>query len=206
MRRREQVNDKDGPEELLIFKFRKQPWSVYFKWLGTVGQGREVAYVKDHYGNQIHSVLAAGDAPFMPAGKRMDVSPDSIFVRSASRHSITEAGIGNLVVKFGMVLDSAEKGERRYGTLRYLGRQQRPEYATPLEAVEHIIPINSEAALPRGGRRLWMFDPANGLPVLVTTWDENGHEVEYYCYDRLQLNVGLNDDDFNPDKLWPPRR
>ena len=206
LRRREQVNGNDGPEELVIFKFRKQPWSVYFKWLGTVGQGREVVYVKGQRDNQIHSILAAGDAPFMPAGKRMDVSPDSIFVRSASRHSITEAGIGNLVANFAVILDSAERGERRYGTLQYLGRQKRVEYEAPLDAVQQLIPAGSEAPLPRGGRRLWMFDPANGLPVLVTTWDEKGHEVEYYCYDHLQLNVKLNDDDFNPDKLWPSRR
>jgi len=32
--RREQVNGKKQPEEIILFKFRQQPWSVYFKWLG----------------------------------------------------------------------------------------------------------------------------------------------------------------------------
>src|SRR5205085_3781407 len=45
LRRREQVNGKDQPEELLLVKFRKQPTSVYFKWLGKEGHGREVVYV-----------------------------------------------------------------------------------------------------------------------------------------------------------------
>src|SRR5262245_1660649 len=40
--RREQVNGKDGPEEVLSCKFRKEPFSVYFKWIGQYKSGREV--------------------------------------------------------------------------------------------------------------------------------------------------------------------
>ena len=51
------------------------------------------------------------------------------------------------------------------------------------------------------------FDPNHRLPVLVLTYDEQAHEVEYYCYDRIQFPVKLDDEDFNPEKLWPsPKR
>jgi hypothetical protein len=203
VRRREQVNGKDRPEELLIFKFRKQPFSVYFKFLGPEGRGREVVFVKGQYGNQIHSLLAAGDMPFAPAGKHMAIAPDSIFVRSASRHAITEAGFGACIERFGKLLDAFERGESRVGTVKYLGLVKRPEYETPLEAAAHTIPPGYDANLPRGGRRWLMFNPASGMPVLVLTQDETGHEVEYYCYDRLECPVKLDEDDFNPDKLWP---
>ena len=56
------------PEELMHFKFRKQPWSVYFKWLGPEGRGREAIYVQGKYDNKLHTLLAAGDMPFTPAG------------------------------------------------------------------------------------------------------------------------------------------
>jgi hypothetical protein len=46
LRQREQVNGKDGPEEVMFVKFRKQPWSVYFKWIGPEAQGSEVVYVE----------------------------------------------------------------------------------------------------------------------------------------------------------------
>jgi hypothetical protein len=205
MRRREQVNGKDRPEELLLFKFRKEPWSVYFKFLGPEGKGREVVYVKGQYGNQIHTLLAAGDMPLAPAGKRMALAPDSLFVRAASRHSITEAGIGDIIRRFGRLLDALEKGDTHFGTVRYLGPVKRPEYEAPLEAAEVTLPPGLDAALPRGGKRLVMFDPASRLPVLVITQDDTGHEVEYYCYDRLESPVRLDADDFNPDKLWPAR-
>jgi hypothetical protein len=65
LRRKEQINGKDKPEEIMLIKFRKQPWSVYFKWLGTEGAGREVVYVKGRNEDKIQTLLAAGDVPLM---------------------------------------------------------------------------------------------------------------------------------------------
>jgi hypothetical protein len=204
--RREQLNGKDKREEILLFKFRKEPWSVYFKWLGTESKGREVVYVRGRYENKIHTLLAAGDVPLMPAGKRFAMAPDSPLVLSSSRHSIHEAGIGVLIENFGKCLDDANKGGQGHGTAKYLGPMQRPEFAGPCEAVEQTIVPGAEPQLPRGGRRLWGFDPETKFPVLIITQDDTGHEVEYYCYDRFEFPVHLDDDDFNPDKLWKPQR
>ena len=38
LKRREWANGRPRPEETLIFKFREDPWSVHFKWLGQEGQ------------------------------------------------------------------------------------------------------------------------------------------------------------------------
>jgi len=206
LRRREQVNGKDNPEEILCVKFRKQPWSVYFKWLGKEATGREVVYVKGQYEDKIHTLLAAGDMPLMPAGKRVALPPDSLLVRSSSRHSIQEAGIGMLIEHFGRLLEAVQKGENQLGTVKYLGLLKRPEFDAPCEGAEQEIPAGSESLLPRGGRRLWAFDTITKFPVLIITQDHTGHEVEYYCYDRLQFPVQLDSDDFNPDKLWNQKK
>jgi hypothetical protein len=200
--RREQVNGKNQPEEVLLFKFRKEPWSVYLKWLGTEGRGREVVYVKGQHEDKIHTLLAAGDIPLVPAGKRMSFAPDSELVRSASRHPITQAGICASVERLGALLAAEERGDKKVGTLKLLGAQKRPEFTRPLDAVEHVIPPGAEEALRRGGRRLYFFDPDTNLPTLVTTHDDKDQEVEYYYYDRFQFPVKLDDDDFDPEKLW----
>jgi hypothetical protein len=200
--RREVVGSKPAAEEVLLFKFRKEPWSVYFKWLGKNGQGREVVYVKNQYENKLHTLLAAGDHPLMGAGNRMSLAIDSIFVRSASRHPITEAGIGASVERLTRLLDASEHGDKRGGTLTLLGAQNRPEFSKPVWVVEHTLPPGQDPSLPRGGRRLYGFDPESKLPLLVTAVDDRGQEVEYYSYDRLQYPVKLDNDDFNPDKLW----
>jgi hypothetical protein len=202
--RREVVGGKPKPEEVMLFKFRKQPWSVYFKWLSDEGKGREVVYVKGMYENKINTLLANGDVLpiLMPADHRMALAVDSILVRNASRHSIADAGIGACIESLGKTLDAVEHGDKKRGTIADLGLQKRPEYPQALPLIEHTIPPGVEDGLPRGGKRLYGFDPENHLPVLVVTHDDKGQEVEYYHYDRLQLNVKLDADDFDPDKLW----
>jgi Protein of unknown function (DUF1571) len=200
LRRREQVGGRQKPEEVLLFKFRREPFSVYFKWLGEEGKGREVVYVRDRYEDKIHTLLAAGDVPLMPAGRKLALSPDNPLVQAASRHPITHAGICYLVGKYAQL---AAANLSRPGLLRYIGPISRPELPQPVEAVEQQILSGEEPLLPHGGKRVWMFDESNHLPVLVSTQDAEGHEVEYYCYDRIQFGVPLDDADFNPDILWP---
>ncbi|MCI0742171.1 MAG: DUF1571 domain-containing protein [Gemmataceae bacterium] len=202
LRRREVINGTAMPEELILFKFRRELWSVYFKWLGPEAKGREVIFVKGRYENLIHTLTAANDIFLLPAGRRIKMSPDSILVKSKSRYPITEAGMGALVDRFGRLVTGIEKGDPREGKGKYLGPMKRPEFEHKLEAVQQTLPPKADPVLPGGGNRLWFFDPQLLLPVLVVTRDETGREVEYYCHDRFQFPVRLDDDDFNPDLLW----
>lgn len=201
--RREGTKGKPGPEEIIALSFRKQPFSVHFKWLGDTAKGREVVYVKGCFDNKIHTKVAAGDSLLLPAGARLSLSPDNPLVRSASHHPITHAGICHCVESLVALLSAQERGDRRQGTLTVLAPQRRPEYPQPVETMEHLIPPGIEPDLPRGGRRLVYFDPDWRVPMLVLTYDDKGKEVEYYRYDRLMTPANLDDDDFNPDKLWP---
>ncbi|MSR33071.1 MAG: DUF1571 domain-containing protein [Gemmataceae bacterium] len=200
--RREVINGKKKPEELLLLKYRKAPLSIYFKWLGGEGAGREVVFVEGQYEGKIHTLLAAGDIPFMPAGKRMALSPDSILVKNSSRHKIQEAGFQPLVSGLGLAMDAQAQGDRRLGSVRYHASVARPDLPMPMEALEHLLPPGMESGLPRGGRRLVFFDPQSFLPALIATYDERGEEVEFYRYDRFQFPVRLDEKDFNPEALF----
>jgi hypothetical protein len=209
MTRREVVAGAAKPEEVMMFKFRKEPWSIHFKWVGKVGQGREVLYVKGQFDNKIHTRLAAGDVPLMPAGMMMALDVDSPMVRSASRHALTEAGIGASIEHLGAYLEANERGDKSHGVMTDLGMQKRPEpdfRDQPVRACQLTIPPGAEADLPNGGRRVYYFDPDRHLPMLITTYDDKNQEVEYYHYDRLLAPAALDAEDFNPDKLWsaPP--
>lgn len=197
LKRREQINGTNKPEEVILFKFRREPWSVYFQWLGPEGQGREVVFVKGRHNGMLHTRLAKGDMPLMPAGRVMSLMPDNPFVVASSRHVITEAGLGTMIDQFGRLV-----AERDGHALRYAGSVRRAEFPHAVEAVEQTIPPGSEKQLPKGGTRQWYFDPASRLPLLLITYDASGHEVEYYCYENLQAPVAFSDDDFNPEKLW----
>jgi len=203
MHRREQVNGKNRPEEVLLFKFRKEPWSVYFKWLSEEGKNREVIYVKGQHGNLIHTLTAAGDLPLLPfAGKHIKLAPDSFLVKAASPHPITEAGVGNLIEQFGAILDAAEHSVPPADTVEYLGVRKQADFEHPLDAVRQTIAPGAEPSLPKGGQRLWYFDLTLRLPVLVITRDHRGQEVDYNRFREFTFPAQLSDDDFDPEILW----
>lgn len=205
MRRRETVAGKDGAEETIELKLRKQPWSVHLKWIGGEGVGREVVYAQGRHDDKLHTKLAPTD-PGVFLLKRIALSPDDPRVRGKSRHRITEAGVGAMLEHLGACLTAADRGDRRLGALSYVPPQPRPEFATALEGIQQVIPPGNEPGLPNGGRRLCLFNPATHLPALITTCDERNHEVEFYCYEGFQTAVSLTDADFDPDQLWATRR
>jgi hypothetical protein len=205
MRRRESVGGKDGAEELIELKFRKQPWSVHLKWIAGDGAGREVVYVQGRPDDKLHTKLAPTD-PGVFLLKRISLSPDDPRVRGKSRHRITEAGVGVLLEHLGACLNAADQNDRRLGELSYVPSQKQPVFAAPLEGVEQTILAGNDPTLPKGGRRLCLFDPTTHLPAVISTRDDTGREVEFYCYERYQYPVSLTDADFDPDRLWAARR
>jgi len=201
MVRREVVGGRKRPEEMMAFQYRKQPYSIHLKWLGQEGKGRELVYIEGMYDNRIQIKLAGGDIPLVPAGKRMSFTLDNPLVRSSSRHSVQEASFGFLLATVGNLISQQKQGGGKQGTIQYVGKVAREDYGGTVEMIEIKLNPGAEEGLPHGGRRLVGFDPREGMPVLVQTFDETGQEVEYYRYDRFIMQ-GLDDHDFNPDELW----
>jgi hypothetical protein len=205
VRRRETQNGKPKPEELMLFKERKNPQSVHFKWIGDEAKGREVLYVRGRYEDKMQIVTARGDVPFTPGGTRMAMARDSILVKAASpNHDVTDAGLTYNLKDLGQLYQAARDPGSGV-SVRYLGGVNRPEYPYPLEGVEIKLPPGRDPDMPRGGRREIYYDPKTHLPVVYLAFDESGREQNYNCYDRIQTDFKLDDDDFNPDKLWGKR-
>jgi len=204
--RRESINGKTTPQEVIHFMFRKEPYSVRLKWIGTEGQGREVVYVQGQYGGKMHIQPTRQDsAPLPPL--RMAFAPDSRMVRGKSRHDIREAGLNDAIRQIGSTLDIITRQPNQRQRLRHLGMVTRPEYVTRMNAIEETIPPGAEELLPQGGKRVIFFDtapdsPSVHLPVLVITHDHAGQEVEYYCFDRMTTKLRLTDADFDPEVVF----
>ena len=65
----------------------------------------------------------------------MALARDSALVKAASRHDITESGLGAILDNLGALYAAAAAGKSGYG-VKYLGPTTRPEYPRPLEGVE----------------------------------------------------------------------
>jgi len=202
LRRRENREGRVGPEELMLMKERKEPFSIHLKWIGPTFNGREVLYVRGKYGDKLNCVTAAGDVPFTPGGKRMALARDSMLVKAANpHHDITQAGMAHNIRDLCDIY-SAAKNPNSGVSARMLGPTQRPEAKEPMIGVEIKLPPGRDLDLPRGGSRHIFYCPQSKLPILYVSFDELGRDFNYHLFDRLQLDLKLDDEDFDPDKLW----
>ncbi|OWK38876.1 DUF1571 domain-containing protein [Fimbriiglobus ruber] len=198
MVRREVVNGKEQPGEEVLYKFRKEPLSVYMKTVSENGKGREVLYVKGQFDGKMHVITGKGDNRLVGVGFKTTVDPDSNTATAKSRYRIYEAG-------FGRTLDGLVKSVEK-GAVKVVGEVRRKEYEFPLTAIEVTIRPGDDAMMPKGGKRQIFFDakkdsPSYLFPVLVVATDADGREVEYYCFDGIKVPSGMKDADWTPDIL-----
>jgi hypothetical protein len=202
--RRETIGNKPMPEEVLQYRFRREPLSVHIKWIGLEAQGRELFYVQNKPDSKVHVVTGRGEGLLVPSGRKYVFAPTDSNIRSKSRHDIREGGMAMSIVWFGKVLAIMEKDPKQANRMRYVGKKPCRERESGMEAVEETIPPDWEPLLPRGGRRTTFFDPdpaspSFGLPILVSTMADNGREVEYYWFENLKP-IRPSDADFDPDR------
>jgi hypothetical protein len=206
VRREVVASGRSMPEETIQYRYRREPHSVHLKWIGLENQGREMVFVNDKPDAKVTILSGRNEGMFVAAGKRWTFAPTDNTIRSKARHDIRDSGMGMSIVWMGKVLAQIDRDPSQVNRLRYIGRKERLERKTGLDAIEERIPPGWEPLLPQGGQRTTYFDPdaaspSFGLPILVVTLDSNGKEVEYYWFDKLNPFKPTNAD-FDPDKIW----
>ena len=190
----ENVRGKLKEESVVALKFRVAPHSVYMRWLAPNDfRGQEVCYVHGKNNNQmrVHSKGILKIAGFV------SVDPKDPRVMEHSRHTITEAGIGNLIdqtLKHWQVERKINRSETRIAEYDYNNRRClriesiRPERRPEHYAYRSVLFLDKDSKLPiRNESYDW---PRQGGPA-------TGDLLESYSYVDLQFNVGLTDRDFN---------
>lgn len=202
--KRERINGKLGKYQMMRVKVRQhveedgrlvQPFSVYLDFLSpkTV-KGREVTWVE----GQNNGRLVAHEAGFKNL-LRVKLKPDNPLAMFGQRYPITEIGVENLVMKL------IEKGERD----RHRGECQVRfrENAKVDKRVCTLIEVVHPEPRPYFDfyRARIFIDDELQLPIRYAAWSwptQPGGEPlleEEYNYRNLKLNVGLTEDDFDPD-------
>jgi hypothetical protein len=202
--KREVVAGKPLPQNEVLYRFRKQPLSLYMQVLSGPGEGRELLYVQGRFGDRVHLVTGQGDNRIVGAGFKTDLDPNDKQLMAKSRYKVTEAGLGRVIAGLTRAVSAAERdpGVR----IRATGPVSRPEYPYQLVGIEGQVRPGDDPQLPRGGTRQVFFDPnpkspSHQLPVLVITTEADGREVEYYSFTQFKIPTGLSDTDWSPDRL-----
>lgn len=191
---KENVKGRQGEDQFIQLKFRQTPFSVAMKWVGPARMaGQEVCYVQGKNNNKlrVHSKGILGVAGFV------NVDTDDPRVREQSRHTIQEAGIGNLIdstVKNWELDKRMGKSVTRIAEFDFDNRRcyrvetVRTEKLPQFYSYRSVIYLEKNSKYPlRNENYDW---PVQG-------GDPNGALMESFSYTGLQFNVGLTDRDFD---------
>jgi Protein of unknown function (DUF1571) len=201
-KRRERVNGVDHLEESLVLKYRAAPFALALRWTDGEAKNRELVCVKGQSEYLIHLLPAPSDnGKLAAASRRTIVLQDSPQGLGNERYPVGETGFAGLIDRFGRLVDALERGDSNVGTVKYLGKVNRPEFEAKVDAVLHIVPPGFDKSLPDGGERFWFFDGALRFPVLVIAHNSLGQEEEYYLFDNILFPGVVRESDFNPASL-----
>jgi hypothetical protein len=193
--KKETMRGQMQPESVVVMKVRNEPFSVYLRWQQPKAMaGQEACYVagKNDGKMRVHATGLIGAIGWV------SLDPNDERAKKNSNHAITEAGIGNLITRFGKYWER-EKGMNltriRVGEYEYNKRR--------CTRVEAIHPETKDAKFLTY-RSVLYFDKETHLPIRVEAYDwpkpggnKDGELLEVYSYVNLKLNVGLGDDAFN---------
>ena len=194
--KRERMNGKLSPDNVMEMKVRTQPFSVYLRWLQPRGEaGQEVCYVagKNDGKMRVHPKGVLGSV----AGF-VSLDPNDPRARQTSRRNITEAGIGNMIERFAR----AWEHERSLNLTRQVQIAEYEYNRRRCARVEIIHPDNGNGQFLYY-RDVIYFDKETHLPIRVEFYDwprqpgDPPQLVEVYSFANMRLNVGLGDDVFN---------
>jgi hypothetical protein len=193
--KRERVQGVLREENVIQFKAKPQPFSVYMRWLAPrKQQGQEVAFVLGRNNNKmrVHSTgLGSKVAGFV------SIEPNDSRVFEHSRHSIYEAGLGNLI----------ESTIKHWERERPLGKSQ-VKVAEYDYNNRRCLRIETRRTERRPEfycyRNVLYIDKASKIPVRTENYDwpreggsPDGELIEMFSYVNLRFNVGLADYEFN---------
>lgn len=192
---RERVKGVLLEENVIDFKVKTQPFSVGMRWVSPkASQGQEVYFVAGRNDNKmrVHSNQLGKGKLF----GFMTIDPRDPRALEASRHSITEAGIGNLIdqtLKHWSNELSLNKTQVKVGEYAYNGRTCLRVETTRTERRQDFYCYRSVIYL----------DKASKLPIRSENYDwprpggdASGDLLETFSYVNLRFNTGLTDQDF----------
>lgn len=181
------------PAEEILLKFRASPRSVYLKWTGDAYRGQEAIWRRGWNGDRLR--VHTGSFPDVT----VDLQPTSWWAMRAQRHPATQAGFDFTLEMFARDLARGRERPACLPRAADLGPQTlfgRPGRCFELETDKALCP-EMYAAKARV-----CLDEALGLPSKVEVWDREDGElrlVEEYGYANVQVDVGLGDEDFDPE-------
>jgi Protein of unknown function (DUF1571) len=191
----ESVKGTLQPQNVIDFKMKTQPFSVYMRWLSPEkSKGQEAAYVvgknngkmrvkSNHLGQKIIGWMS------------IDVNDPRVLQHS--RHTIVEAGLGNMIEQSIIQWEKERPLGKTKFEVKEFNYDKRDCYRIELVRTE-------QRPVFTAFRTVMYLEKHSKLPVRVENYDwpraggrPEGELMEMFSYINLQFNTGLKDAEFD---------
>jgi hypothetical protein len=214
--KREQIDGQLSPYNFMQLKLRheqtspdgtKQPFAVYLKFLKPSNvKDREVLFVD---GERNGDMLVRRGGSSLLANITVRLDPKGRRAMEESRYPVTQVGIRNLIERLIEVMEVEQKFDecevKTFEDAELDGR--------PCQHIQVVHPTEREHFQYHLARVF--IDKELQLPVYFATYDwpkekdQAPELLEEYIYTKINLNVGLSDEDFkstNPNYHFQPEK
>lgn len=177
------------PEETIHLKFRKNPYSLYMKWIKAPHKGSELLYVAGWNENRVRA-HRGGLLRFFTR----NLDPMDPRLMADNLRPVTSVGIGYL-------LEIVATNIRRaitFNELEFFVRGRETVYGRNTQILEVVFPKKS--ARDYDGYRYFINqDVESKILLRIRVYDQDDQLIENYGYENLDLNAPLVDVDFDPN-------
>jgi hypothetical protein len=194
MLKRERVRGVLQDENIIALSCKTQPFSIYMKWYSPAKfRGQEVCYVQGKNNGMMRvqsKGLLGGITGFV------NIAANDKRVMEHSRHTIHEAGIGNLIEQCSKIMEAERRLNRtqvRTGEFMFNNRHclrietLRPERNDQYYCYRSVLYLDKDSKLPV---RMENYDwPIQG-------GSPDGDLLEMFSFVDLRFNAGITDDFF----------
>jgi hypothetical protein len=187
--KQERINGVLQEEQTAIMKLRVAPFSVAMKFVAPKSiSGREVNYVAGRNNGKLKAKPSG--AISLVGFVTLDTHDPKAM--QGTRHTITEAGLGNLIDRLNAAAQSRQSGVQVAVSEANVGNR-------PCVRIEVIDPGSDGSRTPY--RSVIYFDKDTSLPIRFEGYDKPrdgtvGELQECYTYLDLKFNLGLPDSAF----------
>lgn len=190
----ERVNGKLDEPNMMHMKVKSEPFSVWMKWISpSKSAGQEVAFVD---GKNKNKMRVKSNALVIKAVGFLSIATDDPRVLERSRHTIREAGIGNMI----------EQNLRHWELSRQAGSAKAVVGESEFNK-RKCVRVEIVATKPTQGnycyRTVILLEKNSKLPMHLENyaWPKaggpaGGELLESFGFMNLQFNTGLKDSEF----------
>ena len=187
--KQQRVSGKLLPEETILLKCRRKPFSLYMKWIKKPNYGSELLYVKGWNQDRIRA-HKGGILRFF----KRNLDPRDPVLMKNNLHPVTSIGIDFLIEAISINMRKAIKA----GELTFVERGQQTVYGRKTRTIEIIFP--KEKAQDYAGWRIVINqDVESKILLRIRIYRRENRIIENYGYENLKLNAPLTDADFDPE-------